>query len=45
MSGMTERADKRLPIKPETKRLIDEEKPDGITYDLWIRQNALGIEQ
>lgn len=26
-------ADKRLPVTPETKELIDERKRDGVTYD------------
>jgi hypothetical protein len=30
--------------KPETKRLIKEEKPDGETYDRWLRRVALGVE-
>lgn len=34
-------ATKRLPISPETKEEIDDVKPEGMTYDLWIRQNAL----
>jgi hypothetical protein len=34
---MAERADQRLPLKPKTKQLIDEEKPDGVTYDHWLR--------
>ena len=38
-------ADKRLPVTEETKRLIDERKPDGMTYDLWLRRKALGIER
>lgn len=42
---MSERAEKRLPITPRTKRLIDEDKDDGETYDLWIRRNALGVEE
>jgi hypothetical protein len=37
-------ATKRLPVTPETKDLIDEEKPDGVTYDHWIRREALGVE-
>jgi len=30
---------KRPPIKPETKDLIDEVKPDGVSYDHWIRND------
>lgn len=29
---------------PETKQLIKERKPDGETYDRWLRREALGIE-
>ena len=32
---------KTIPVKPETKEQIDEEKPEGMSYDLWIRQNGL----
>jgi hypothetical protein len=38
-------ADKRLPITEETKQLVDEKKDDGVTYDYWIRREALGIEE
>ena len=41
---MSQRATKRLPVTPETKELIDKHKDDGITYDLWIRRNALGMK-
>jgi hypothetical protein len=41
---MSERADKRLPVRGETKQLIDERKPEGMTYDLWLRREALGVE-
>jgi len=34
---------KRPPISRETKRLLDERKPDGVTYDYYIRQ-LLGVE-
>lgn len=34
---------KRPPIKPETKKLLDERKPDGVTYDRYIRQ-LMGVE-
>ena len=30
-----------IAVKPATKEQIDKEKPDGMSYDLWIRQNAL----
>lgn len=32
------KATARIPLKPSTKELIDERKPDGVTYDYWIRQ-------
>lgn len=35
----------RIPCKPETKRLIDERKPDGVTFDYWLRTQALGVEE
>jgi len=41
---MGRKATKNLPIRPETKRLVDEQKPEGITYDHWIRQQ-LGVEK
>ena len=28
---------KNVPILPETKQLLDEQKPDGVTFDHWIR--------
>jgi len=40
-----ETATARLAIKPSTKELIDERKPDGKTYDLWVRQCALGLDE
>lgn len=30
-----------IAVKKETKEQIDREKPDGMSYDLWIRQNGL----
>lgn len=41
---MSRVADKRLPVTEETKNLIDDRKPDGVTYDYWIRKHALGVE-
>jgi hypothetical protein len=35
---MGRNATKALPITPETKRLVDEHKPDGVTYDYWVRK-------
>lgn len=40
---MADRADKRLPVRGDTKQLIDERKPKGVTYDHWIRQ-LMGVE-
>ena len=31
-------ADKRIPVTEETKELVDDRKPDGMTYDLWLRR-------
>lgn len=42
---MSERATERLPVKPKTKKLIDEQKPDGVTYDHWLRTRALGVDE
>lgn len=39
---MAREATKVLPIKPGTKDLIDEQKPDGWTYDYWVRRQ-LGV--
>lgn len=41
---MDELATERMPIKPSTKELIDEEKPDGWTYDYWARRQ-LGVAE
>lgn len=30
---------KRPPISPETKELIDDVKPDGVSYDYWFRND------
>lgn len=34
----------QIPIKPETKDVIRERKPDGVTYDHYVRQ-LMGLEQ
>jgi hypothetical protein len=39
---MSERASERLPLRPKTKKALDEQKPDGWTYDYWVRKQ-LGI--
>jgi hypothetical protein len=38
MAANEETADARLPIKPSTKDLLDEEKGPGKTYDRWVRE-------
>jgi len=35
---------KRPPISEETKQLLDEKKPDGVTYDKFIR-DLLGVNR
>jgi hypothetical protein len=40
---MGRKATKTLPVRPETKQLVDERKPEGVTYDHWVRQ-LLGVE-
>lgn len=42
---MGRRATAELCVTPETKELAKERKPDGMTWDLWIRQEALGITE
>jgi hypothetical protein len=39
---MSETASKRLPVKPTTKKRLDEVKPEGETYDRLIRKEVLG---
>lgn len=39
-----ENATKRLPVKPTTKRLLDESKDNGVTYDKWIRDQLEGTD-
>lgn len=41
---MAREATSELCIKPKTKELCKEAKPDGVTWDHWIRENALGVE-
>lgn len=26
-----------IPVKEATKELVDEQKPDGVTYDYWVK--------
>jgi len=42
---MARKATETIPLRPETKDLIKERKPDGETFDLWVRREALGIER
>jgi len=42
LSYMAREATETIPLKPETKELIRERKPDGWTYDYWL-QRQLGI--
>jgi len=41
---MARQATATIPLTPETKQLIKERKPDGVTYDYWLRNVALNIE-
>jgi len=43
LSCMAREATETIPIKPETKQLIQERKKDGKTYDLWMREQ-IGVE-
>lgn len=40
---MASKATKRIALTPETKRLLDERKPDGVTHDHYVRK-LLGVE-
>jgi len=40
---MAREATATLPLKPETKELVKERKPDGWTYDYWVRRQ-MGVE-
>lgn len=35
---MGREATKTIPVTPETKQLLKEEKSDGVTYDYWVRK-------
>ena len=35
--GMGRNTTKRVALTPETKRLLDEQKPDGVSHDFYIR--------
>jgi hypothetical protein len=39
---MARQATETLHVTPETKRLVLERKPDGMTQDLWVRKQ-LGV--
>lgn len=34
---MGRKATKQIPVRPETKQLADEQKPEGVTWDRWVR--------
>jgi hypothetical protein len=34
---MARQATETIPLRPETKKMIQEQKPDGWTYDYWAR--------
>lgn len=40
---MARQATERVPVKPDTKELLDERKPDGWTYDDYLRR-LMGVE-
>lgn len=40
---MPRQATERVPIRPETKQLLDERKPDGVTYDRYLRR-LMGVD-
>jgi hypothetical protein len=33
-----------IPLTPETKRLLEESKPDGVTYDRWVRKQLGAVD-
>lgn len=39
---MGRQATDSIPLKPETKELVKEDKPDGWTFDYWVRRQ-LGV--
>lgn len=39
------KATARIPVTSETKELLDEQKPDGVTYDYWVRRQLGAAEQ
>lgn len=41
---MGRKATKTIPLKPDTKQLVKERKPDGVTYDRWVRRELLDEE-
>lgn len=40
---MAREATETIPLKPDTKQLLREDKRDGETFDLWVRRK-LGVE-
>jgi len=41
---MGRNATETIPLTPETKQLIKENKPDGWTYDYWARRQLGAVE-
>lgn len=41
---MAREVTEQIPIRPETKQLIQERKPDDVSYDYYIRR-LMGVEQ
>jgi len=42
---MGRKATAELCVRPETKKLAKERKPEGETWDRWIRRAALGVDE
>jgi hypothetical protein len=36
---MARRATESIPLTPETKQLLKEAKPHGVTFDHWVRND------
>jgi len=41
---MAREATAEICLRPETKELAKEDKPEGWTWDYWVRREALGVE-
>jgi len=35
---MGRQATETIPLTPETKKLLKEQKADGVTFDYWVRE-------